>query len=92
MKELPIYHFFIVNRDRRSKLRYSGLFVPRVGDTIELGGFYLKVVDVVVESAQNSGAGAQHSLYVHVEEGKQLLDASDYQELELNEFFSQMKR
>jgi hypothetical protein len=92
MKELPVYYFFIANRDRQAKLRYSGLFVPRVGDTIEIGGFYLKVVDVIVESAQSSGEGVQHALYVHVEETEKPFDASAYQKLELNDFFDQMKK
>jgi len=91
VKELPIYYFFVVNRDRKTTLRYEGFFVPRVGDTIAIGKFCLKVVDVLVESAQNSGVGVQHALYVHVKETEMPFDASDCQELELNEFCDQMK-
>lgn len=91
MKELPIYRFFVVNRDRKTQLRYEGNFVPRVGDTIAIGKFYLKVVDVIVESGQGSGVGVQHSLYIHVKETKMPFDTSDSQELELNEFCDQMK-
>jgi len=91
MKELPTYYFFVVNRDRKIKLRYEGLFVPRVGDTIAIGEFYLKIVDVIVESAQNGGVGVQHSLYVHVKETMLPIDASECQELELNEFCEEMK-
>lgn len=86
MKELPTYHFFIVNRDRKTRLRYEGLFVPRVGDTIAIGKLYLKVVDVIIETAQSSGVGVQHSLYVHVKESAMPFDAADCQDLELNEF------
>jgi hypothetical protein len=91
MKELPTYHFFVVNRDRKITLRYSGLFVPRVGDTFAIGEFHLKVVDVIIESAQESGVGVQHALYVHVEEVKMPFDVSKREEVELNEFCERMK-
>jgi hypothetical protein len=91
MSETPIFYFFVINRDRKTTLRYSGLFVPRVGDMIEIGGFYLKVVDVIIQSAQSSGEGVQHSLHVHVKEIKTPFDESRCEELELNEFCDRMK-
>jgi hypothetical protein len=91
MKELPVYRFFLVNRDRKTRLRYDGSFVPRVGDTIAIGQFYLKVVDIIIESAQGSGTGVQHALHVHVKETKMPFDGSDSEELELNEFCNRMK-
>ena len=91
MKELPLYYFFVVNRDSKTKLRYEGFFVPRVGDTIKIGKFYLKVVDVIVESAQSDGVGVQHALYVHVEETTMPFDADSCRELELSQFSAEMK-
>lgn len=63
----PIRRYFVVNREQETCLRYTGTFVPRVGDTIVIGRTPLKVVDVVVESGQDDGAGVQHSLAIHVE-------------------------
>jgi hypothetical protein len=92
MKEMPVYHFFVVNRDRKATLRYEGSFVPRVGDIIAIGEFYLKVVDVVVDSIHDSGGGVQHALYVYIKETKGSFDAPDYEELELNDFCDRMKQ
>ena len=90
MKDLPVYHFFVVNRHRKITMRYKGFFVPRVGDTFTIGELALKVEDVVIESAQDAGEGVQHALYVHVKETK-MPDASDCDDLEQNEFCDRMK-
>jgi hypothetical protein len=91
MNALPTYHFFVVNRDKKTTLRYEGSFVPRVGDTIAIGELYLKVVDVIVDSAQASGVGVQHALYVHVKKTRMPFDVSACVDLELNEFCERMK-
>ena len=85
------FHFFVVNRDRKTTLRYELSFVPRVGDTFEIGGFYLKVLDVVIVTAKFSGEGKLHSLYIHVKETKIPFDV-ECEELEFDDFCDRMKQ
>lgn len=87
----PSYYFLVINRDRRAILRYAATFVPRVGDTIEIGGFYLRVVDVIIESAQSSGEGAEHSIHVHVKETQMPFDESDCEKVDLQGLCERMK-
>lgn len=93
MKETPlhIYHYFVVNRDDKTTLRYQGFFIPRIGDTFMIGEYYLKVVDVIIETARMTGEGVQHALWVHVKKTKKPFDDGQCQELELNEFCDRMK-
>ena len=91
MNELPVYRYIIVNRERKITMRYQGSFVPRVGDTIAIGELAVKVENVVIDSAQGSGDGVQHAVYIHVTETK-LLDASNCDDLELSEFCDRMKQ
>jgi hypothetical protein len=91
MKALPTHHFFIVNRNRKAVVRYQAAFLPRVGDTIAIEPHYLKVVDVVILSAQMDGGGAPHSVYVHTKECKAPFDASSCEELEMHEFCGAIK-
>ena len=84
------YQFDLLNRDRGIRTRYTSTFVPRVGDKICIGDLYLKVVDVVMQSAQSDGAGVMHSLEVHVTKIDSL-SISDDSELEVNEFCRKSK-
>lgn len=87
----PIYNFFVIERDRKISLRYSSTFIPRVGDTIALGDHYLRVNDVLMDSAQYGGGGTEHSLRVYVSAAPKFVVESDCEELELNEFCNRLK-
>ena len=91
MKEMPTWSFTVVNRTRKTKLRYQSSFVPRIGDTIEIGGVYLKVADVVYETAKFSDEGGVFTIYVHVTEIKNTFDLTGCEELEFDEFCERMK-
>jgi hypothetical protein len=88
----PTYNFFIVNRDRKTIVRYEGSIFPRIGDTFRIANWYLKVIDVVFETAQASGVAAAHSWYVHVEEVECPFDHEECEEVDLNEFCDRMKQ
>lgn len=85
----PTHRLFLVNKAKNTSLRYSGSFVPRIGDIFRFGPLTMAVVDVVVAVAKSRDEAVQHSVWVYLEASDKAYGDPESQKYDVDEFITE---